>query len=77
MSGLVSELILALEVLKRWETLAALAVFLGAWSLFRYVALVQRRPPGFRLSRLRKAATPAAPPQEPQPEDSPEEPEEE
>lgn len=61
MNGLIAELRIALEVLKRWEILAALAVFLGAWSVFRYVALVQRKPAGFRLSRLRKAAPPAAP----------------
>lgn len=77
MSGLVSELMLALEVLKRWETLAALAVFLAAWSLFRYVALVQRRPAGFRFYRPRRTANPAVQPQEPRPEDAVEEPEEE
>lgn len=61
MSGLIAELRIALEVLKRWEILAALAVFLGAWSVFRYVALVRRKPAGFRIRRPRKAAAPAAP----------------
>jgi hypothetical protein len=76
MSGLTSELLIALEVLKRWEILAALAVFLGVWSVFRYVALVQRRPAGFRIRRPRKAAAPAAPAPAPETEESAEEPEE-
>lgn len=76
MNGLIAELRIALEVLKRWEILAALAVFLGAWSVFRYVALVQRKPAGFRLSRFRKAAPPAAPAPEAEAEEHSEESEE-
>ncbi len=76
MNGLVAELLIALEVLKRWEILAALAVFLGVWSVFRYVALVQRKPAGFRFRRPRKPAAPAAPAPAPETEEPPEEPEE-
>lgn len=73
MSGIIAELRIALEVLKRWEILAALAVFLGAWSVFRYVALIQRKPAGFRIRRPRKAAAPAAPAPAPETEGSSEE----
>ena len=58
MSDLKSELLLSLEVLTRWETLAALAVFLAAWYLFRYVALIRRKPKILRLHRMRRAAPP-------------------
>lgn len=62
MTRLISELLLALEVLKRWEVLAALVVFLGIWSIFRYVALVQRKPAGFRIHRPRKPVPANVPP---------------
>ena len=74
MNGMIEDLGIALEVLKRWEILAALAVFLGAWSVFRYVALVQRKPAGFRFRRPRKAAAPVPAASAPESEEPAEEP---
>ncbi|NLJ45730.1 MAG: hypothetical protein GX430_04140 [Treponema sp.] len=76
MNRMISDLLIALEVLKRWEVLAALAVFLGAWSVFRYVALVRRKPAGFRIPRPKKQAPPSAPAPEAEPEEPAEESEE-
>lgn len=76
MNGFVEELSLALEVLKRWETLAALAGFIVVWSLFRYVALVRIKRPRLRISIPRRQ--PKAPAQEavPHPDEEEESPEE-
>jgi len=56
MSNVFEELSIALQVLKRWETLVALIGFIIIWSLFRYIALVRRKPSGLRFSFPRRSA---------------------
>jgi hypothetical protein len=73
----VGELHLALEVLKRWETLVALVGFIMIWSLFRYVALVRRKGPRFHFSLPQRKPKQAAPEPEIHPAENEEEPKEE
>ncbi len=65
MNGIRTELKIAFEVLMRWETIAALVGFILLWSLFRYIALVRRKPAGFRFGFPRRRAP--APPPAPEP----------
>lgn len=69
MSEFYQDLSLALKVMGRWETLAALALFIIVWSLFRYVALVRNRSPGLRFRLAQRLARREAPKPEALPEE--------
>ena len=60
MNNFLEELRIAAKVLAHWETLAALVGFILLWSLFRYVALVRRKPSGRHFHLPRRRAPPVA-----------------
>jgi hypothetical protein len=75
MDAFLEDLSIAIEVLRDWRALAALAAFVFTWTLTRHVASVWRRPGGARrrISRPKSAAKPvAAPVTEPDEDDFPE-----